>query len=126
MSCPPPFAGSGLAGNSNPKPTTLKDITGNSDEVVLTNKSSEGASTKWDFRLRTIAAPGQKVFLLRNNRVIEEKVTCVRIHITEPRLRIQIPFDSKVEYSICDEEGDQLWVPQDLCFATKADLLASL
>jgi hypothetical protein len=117
-----------------PKPTTVeeakaqlaRDCMANADEVLLTSKSSEAASTKWDFRLRTVAAPGQKVFLLRNNRVIEEKVMCVRVHITEPKLRVQMSFDYKVEYSICDEEGEQLWVSQDTCFATKADLLASL
>lgn len=108
-----------------PKSTTLRDITGNSDEVRLTSPASIIASTKWDFRLQTVAAPGQEVFFMRDNQVASEIVRCTRIHISNPQSVVRIGFDFKVEYSILSA-GNTVWVDQDDVFASKADLLASL
>lgn len=119
------FKPMGTAVPHTPKPTTLKEITGNADEVYLTSDSAEKSSTKWEFRIRTVASAGQEVFLMRSNRVVKEKVNCVRIHISQPRIQV-MPPEFKVEFQICDEEGEKEWVNQEVCFATKADLLASL
>src|SRR5258705_3765074 len=122
----PGHAGTELAGHAgdtpknylkNPhtrKPTTLRDITGNSD-----------ITKTFDFRVQVVAGPGQTVFLMRNNRVVQETVRCIRTHITESK-RAVVGFDLKIELSINDEEGDPVWVSQDSCFAFKEALLVSL
>lgn len=106
------------------KPTTLKEITGNVE--LLTSRHTEKASSKWDFRVQCIAAPEQFVWFMEDNRAISRKVTCVRVHLVEPKSKVKLGFEHKVEYSLTDTDGDQTWVNEEHVFATKADLLASL
>jgi hypothetical protein len=109
----------------SPKPTTLRDITGNLDEVEFLSQHVESSSTKWRFSLQALAAPGQEVWLMEDNRAVSKIVECVRIHIIKS-INLACGIEHKIQYSISDSDGDHAWVTEETCFATKADLLASL
>lgn len=100
--------------------------TNDADPVDFVSAAARRSSTAWDFRIRSIAAPGQQVYMMENNQVAAKVVDCLRIHITKPKEFVRIGFDHKIQYSVLDCNGDNSWVNEDEVFASKADLLASL
>jgi len=111
--------------NPSRKPTTLRDITGNVDNMDFFNPHVTSSSTKWRFSLQSIAAPGQTVWLLEDNHIVTKVVGCIRIHIVKS-INLACGIEHKVQYSLPNSHGDQEWVTEDSVFASKADLLASL
>lgn len=76
------------------------------------------------FTIRTIAKPGDKVFLIRNNKVRSWTVRAIRVHITPTKTSV---FDIRIELALDEhDDGDSDWYYQNDCFSTKEELLASL
>lgn len=79
------------------------------------------------FPIRTVAAPGDYVFLLCDNRVVRRKVCAIRVHIVLPSSAVRANPEIKVELNLERVNGVTEWHTQEgRCFSTKEELLASL